>query len=136
MTNANRGIGNAAISVVVDFNEDTDRVGEALKQIAAEMREDPKLKSVMLSEIQLWGVDKLDGSGATMAGQIVCTDAGRWEVQREFNRRMKQRFQELGIRIADRAGHRAAAAGCLRRRRRRGQSAAERGRRRAPRAPW
>ena len=54
----------------------------------------------MLSEIQLWGVDKLDGSGATMAGQIVCTDAGRWEVQREFNRRMKQRFQELGIRIA------------------------------------
>src|SRR5271168_2454924 len=34
VTNANRGIGNAAISVVVDFKEDTDRVGEALKQIA------------------------------------------------------------------------------------------------------
>ncbi|MGH7210545.1 MAG: hypothetical protein ACREF1_03680, partial [Acetobacteraceae bacterium] len=26
-----------------------------------------------------------------------CTDSGRWSVQREFNRRMKRRFQELGI---------------------------------------
>jgi small-conductance mechanosensitive channel len=30
---------------------------------------------------------------------VVCTDSGRWAVQREFNRRMKRRFQELGIRI-------------------------------------
>jgi hypothetical protein len=30
---------------------------------------------------------------------VVCTDSGRWVVQREFNRRMKRRFQELGIRI-------------------------------------
>ena len=35
----------------------------------------------------------------TIAGQVVCTDSGRWAVQREFNRRMKRRFQELGIRI-------------------------------------
>jgi hypothetical protein len=30
---------------------------------------------------------------------VVCTDSGRWSVQREFNRRMKQRFDELGIRL-------------------------------------
>ena len=35
----------------------------------------------------------------TIAGQVVCTDSGRWSVQREFNRRMKQRFQELGIEL-------------------------------------
>jgi small-conductance mechanosensitive channel len=33
-------------------------------------------------------------------GQIECTDTGRWPVQREFYRRMKKRFQELGIEIA------------------------------------
>jgi small-conductance mechanosensitive channel len=37
---------------------------------------------------------------ASVVGQIECTDAGRWPVQREFNRRMKRRFQELGIEIA------------------------------------
>jgi small-conductance mechanosensitive channel len=48
----------------------------------------------------LWGVDKVDGSMATIVGQIRCTDSGRWAVQREFNRRMKIRFQEEGIEIA------------------------------------
>jgi moderate conductance mechanosensitive channel len=53
----------------------------------------------MLSDLQLWGVDKVDGASVTIAGQVVCTDSGRWTVQREFNRRMKMRFQELGINI-------------------------------------
>jgi len=45
-------------------------------------------------------VDKVDGSMTSIVGQIQCTDSGRWPVQREFNRRMKVRFQELGIEIA------------------------------------
>ena len=100
VTNANRGVGNAAVSVSVAYDEDTDRVGQTLTEIALEMRQEAKFKASMLSELQLWGVDKVDALGATIVGQIVCTDAGRWEVQREFNRRMKQRFQQLGIQIA------------------------------------
>ena len=41
-----------------------------------------------------------DGTTATIVGQIVCTDAGRWPVQRELNRRIKLRFDALGIEIA------------------------------------
>jgi moderate conductance mechanosensitive channel len=63
------------------------------------MREDPALAAQMLSDLQLWGVDKVDGGGVTVAGQVVCTDTGRWTVQREFNRRMKKRFEELGIKL-------------------------------------
>ena len=99
VTNTNRGLGNASVSVSVAFGEDTDRVCEALKGIAAQMREQPDFAAVMLSDLQLWGVEKVDGSAVTIDGQIVCTDAGRWAVQREFNRRMKKRFQELGIEI-------------------------------------
>ncbi|HEY1944919.1 MAG TPA: mechanosensitive ion channel domain-containing protein [Roseiarcus sp.] len=100
VTNSNRGVGNAAVSVSVAFDEDTDRVGEALRQIAVEMRHEDKFKTAMLTDLQFWGVDKVDGVSATLVGQIVCTDTGRWEVQREFNRRMKQRFQQLGIAIS------------------------------------
>ena len=99
VTNVNRGLGNAAISVSIAYDEDTDRVSEELKTIVTSMRNDPMLSAMMLSDLQLWGVDKLDGASATIAGQVVCTDSGRWPVQREFNRRMKQRFQELGIRV-------------------------------------
>jgi small-conductance mechanosensitive channel len=99
VTNVNRGLGNASISVIVAYDEDTDRVAEELKAIVAGMRSDPDMSAKMLSDFQLWGVDKVDGASVTIAGQVVCTDSGRWVVQREFNRRMKRRFQELGIRI-------------------------------------
>jgi small-conductance mechanosensitive channel len=99
VTNVNRGLGNAAVTVSVAYDEDTDRVADELKAIVAGMRDDADLSSKMLSDFQLWGVDKVDGASVTVVGQVVCTDSGRWAVQREFNRRMKRRFQELGIRI-------------------------------------
>jgi len=71
-----------------------------LKEIAAEIRKDPAFKPMIRGDFDLWGVDKLDASMVTIVGQIECTDAGRWPVQREFYRRMKRRFQELGIEIA------------------------------------
>jgi small-conductance mechanosensitive channel len=99
VTNVNRGLGNASVTVTVAFEEDSDRVAEVLREIVAGMRAEPDFASRMLSDLQLWGVDKVDGAGVTIAGQVVCTDSGRWAVQREFNRRMKRRFQELGIAI-------------------------------------
>jgi small-conductance mechanosensitive channel len=100
VTNTNRGFGNAAVSVTVAASEDTDRVGEVLKEIAAGMREDPAFRNQILDDLALWGVDKVDGATATVLGQLRCKDTARWGVQREFNRRMKKRFQELGIEIA------------------------------------
>lgn len=101
VTNINRGIGNAAISVNVSYAEDTDRVGQMLKEIAAELRQDEMFKASIRGDLELWGVDKIDGSVVTIVGQISCTDSGRWGVQREFNRRMKKRFQEVGIKIVN-----------------------------------
>jgi small-conductance mechanosensitive channel len=100
VTNTNRGIGNAAVSVTVAFSEDTDRVGDVLKEIGAGIREDPAFRGQVLDDLSLWGVDKLDGATVTILGQLRCKDTARWGVQREFNRRVKMRFQELGIQIA------------------------------------
>ena len=99
VTNVNRGLGNASVSVAVAYGEDTDRVSAVLNEIAAGMRQEPDFAPKMLSDLQLWGVDKVDGAAVTIVGQVVCTDSGRWSVQREFNRRMKQRFQQLGIEL-------------------------------------
>jgi len=103
ITNASRGAGNAAVSVNVSYKEDTDRAGQILKDIVAEMRREPEYRQAIRGDLELWGVDKVDGSMASIVGQIRCTDSGRWPVQREFNRRMKRRFQERGIEIASAA---------------------------------
>ncbi len=99
VTNSNRGLGNAAVSVTVSYEEDTDAVAETLKQIAIGMRQEDAFKAGMLSDFQFWGVDRVDGTTATLVGQVVCTDGGRWGVQREFNRRIKLAFQEKGVRL-------------------------------------
>lgn len=100
ITNASRGAGNAAVSVNVAFKEDTDRAGQILKDIVAEMRQETTYRALIRGDLELWGVDKVDGSVVTIVGQIRCTDSGRWQVQREFNRRMKRRFQDEAIEIA------------------------------------
>jgi moderate conductance mechanosensitive channel len=100
VTNTNRGIGNASVSVNVDYNEDPDRVGAVLKEIGANLRKDPAFQHMIRGDLELWGVDKVDATMTTLVGQIQCTDSGRWPVQREFYRRMKKRFHELNIQIA------------------------------------
>jgi len=100
LTNSSRGAGNAAVSVNVAYKEDTDRAGQILKDIVAEMRKETEYRQAIRGDLELWGVDKVDGTMASIVGQIRCTDSGRWPVQREFNRRMKRRFQECGIEIA------------------------------------
>jgi small-conductance mechanosensitive channel len=99
ITNSSRGEGNAAVSVNVAYKEDTDRAGQILKDIVAEMRREPEYRHAIRGDLELWGIDKVDGSMASIVGQIRCTDGGRWPVQREFNRRLKRRFQEGGIEI-------------------------------------
>ncbi|MCO5130555.1 MAG: mechanosensitive ion channel [Xanthobacteraceae bacterium] len=103
VTNASRGAGNAAVNVSVSYKEDTDRVGQVLKDIVKGMREEAEFKPLIRGDLELWGVDKVDGGTATLAGQIRCTHGGRWPVQREFNRRMKLRFQDEGIELASNA---------------------------------
>ena len=51
VTNVNRGLGNAAVSVSVAFDEDTDRVAAELVAIVAGMRSDPALSAQMLSDL-------------------------------------------------------------------------------------
>ncbi|TQF43616.1 small-conductance mechanosensitive channel [Bradyrhizobium sp. UNPF46] len=100
ITNASRGAGNASVSVNVAYKEDTDRAGQILKDIVEEMRREPDFRALIRGDLDLWGIDKVDGAMVSIVGQIRCTEAGRWPVQREFNRRMKLRFQQHGINVA------------------------------------
>ncbi|MCK1720644.1 mechanosensitive ion channel domain-containing protein [Bradyrhizobium sp. 141] len=100
ITNASRGAGNASVSVNVAYKEDTDRAGQILKDIVDEMRREPEFRALIRGDLDLWGIDKVDGAMVSIVGQIRCTEAGRWPVQREFNRRMKLRFQQNGIDVA------------------------------------
>jgi small-conductance mechanosensitive channel len=101
VNNTNRGIGNAAVRVNIVFGQDVDLAIGTLKEIGAALREDEKFKDGILSDFSFWGVDAVDGSAVTLAGQMQCRDSARWGVQREFNRRILDQFRERGIEIAN-----------------------------------
>ncbi|ANN68075.1 mechanosensitive ion channel domain-containing protein [Bordetella bronchialis] len=101
VSNSNRGIGNAAVRISVAYDTDIDMVVRELKEIGASLREDANFKDQILNDIEVWGVDSVDGSMVTLVGQMRCSDKGRWGVQREINRRILERFRELGIEIAN-----------------------------------
>jgi small-conductance mechanosensitive channel len=101
VNNSNRGIGNAAVKVTVAYGADVDRAVETLTEIGAELRADDKFRNAILGDFSFWGVDQFDGANVTLVGQIQCSDAQRWSVQREFNRRILDRFIARGIEIAN-----------------------------------
>ncbi|WP_454807384.1 mechanosensitive ion channel domain-containing protein [Paraburkholderia fungorum] len=105
VNNTNRGLGNAAVKVNIVFGEDVDLAIATLKEIGAALREDEKYKDGILSDFSFWGVDGVDGSAVTLAGQIQCRDTARWGVQREFNRRILDQFNARGIAIANPQRH-------------------------------
>ncbi|MDR5783494.1 mechanosensitive ion channel [Caballeronia sp. LZ065] len=101
VNNTNRGIGNAAVRVSIALGQDVDLAISTLKEIGTALRDDAAFRDGILSDFSFWGVDAVDGSTVTLAGQIQCRDSSRWPVQREFNRRILNEFTARGIEIAN-----------------------------------
>jgi len=99
VTNQTRDFAFAVIDVNVDYREDTDKVSDTLRQIASEMREDPRWRPVIRDDLDVMGVDRLGDSGVIMRVRLKTEPSQRWAVAREMNRRIKRRFDELGIEI-------------------------------------
>ncbi len=99
VTNMTRDFAFAVIDVNVGYREDTDRVIEVLKEIAAGLREDAKFRTTIRDDLDILGVERLGESGVLIRVRIKTDATGRWGVAREMNRRIKKRFDELRIEI-------------------------------------
>ena len=99
VVNMTRDFSRAVVAVNIGVAEDVDKVLDVLRGIAAEMRGEEAWSSVILDDLEVWGLDKFNDSSLLIKCRILCTPFGRWPVGREFNRRMKVQFEEKGIAI-------------------------------------
>lgn len=97
VTNMTREFSRAVVSVTVAYEENYDRVVEALRAIVRDMREQPAWSGIIQDDLEILGLDRLDPDSLTIRCRIRCTAFGRWSVGREFNRRMKEKFESLDI---------------------------------------
>jgi small conductance mechanosensitive channel len=99
VTNLTKEFSYYVLEVGVAYREDTDQVVEVLCAILDDMRDDPDLGQFILEPLDVLGVDAVADSAVIIKARIKTVPIKQWSVGREFNRRMKKRFDELGIEI-------------------------------------
>jgi small conductance mechanosensitive channel len=99
VTNMTKEFSYYVLEVGVAYREDTDQVIEVLRAILDDMRQDPDLGEFITAPLDVLGVDKFADSAVIIKARIKTLPIKQWGVGREFNRRMKKRFDELGIEI-------------------------------------
>ena len=86
-----------SMDIGVAYREDVDAVIEAIKQIGAELKSAPEFGRDMLEPIEVLGLDAFGDNAVVIKARLKTVPLKQWAVGREFNRRMKRRFDELGI---------------------------------------
>jgi small conductance mechanosensitive channel len=99
VTNMTKGYSRYVFDIGVAYRENVDEVIAVVKKIDEELRQDPAFKDDILAPIEILGLDKFDSSAVVIKARTMTRPIQQWRVGREFNRRMKQRFDELGIEI-------------------------------------
>jgi small-conductance mechanosensitive channel len=97
LTNATRDYAYAVLDITVGYNEEPDAITELVRTVSVEMKADPAWNDALQSDIDIWGVDKFLDNAWVLRARIRTLPSQRWAVQREFNRRLKYRFDKLAI---------------------------------------
>ena len=87
------------LDVGVAYREDTDEVVKVLRGIAGDLEKDPEFGPRILPPFEVLGVNSFNDSAVIVRCRIKTKPIQQWSVGREFNRRMKKKFDELNIEI-------------------------------------
>ena len=99
VSNLTHGWSRAMMDVSVAYKENIDRVIDELMVLGREMQHDPVHGKYILEEPEMLGVDSLSDSGVVIKFLLKTRPLRQWPVKRELLRRIKNRFDELGIEI-------------------------------------
>ncbi|MBI1895228.1 MAG: mechanosensitive ion channel family protein [Acidobacteria bacterium] len=99
LSNMTREYSYYVFDIGVAYKEDTDRVSQVVREIAEEMMQEDPYRDAMLEPIEVLGVDKFADSAVVIKARVKTRPIQQWMVGREMNRRMKKKFDELGIEI-------------------------------------
>jgi small-conductance mechanosensitive channel len=99
VTNLTHGWSRAVFDLHVAYKEDADRVMRVVMELCQEMKQDPTFGLMILDEPQMFGVDAFGDSAIVVKFALKTRPLRQWEIKREMLRRIKRRFDELGIEI-------------------------------------
>lgn len=99
VSNRSHGWSRAVFDIPIAYKENVDRAIEVLLQLAKEIKADPKYAPIILDEPEMLGVNALGDSAVVIRFLIRTRPLQPWTIKRELQRRIKNKFDELGIEI-------------------------------------
>ncbi len=99
VTNMTKDFSRYVFDIGVAYREDVDEVIEVIKEVDEELRSDPDYKDEILEPIEILGLDQFANSGVIVKARTTTLPIKQWRVGREFNRRLKKKFDERKIEI-------------------------------------
>jgi small conductance mechanosensitive channel len=97
--NYTRDFSHVVLNIGIAYRENVDEVMKVIEDLGREMAEDETLGPDIITPLATQGVQSLDDSAVVIRAKMRVTAGMQWGMKREFNRRMKNRFDELGIEI-------------------------------------
>jgi len=99
LSNMTHGYSYYVFDIGVAYKEDTDHVVEVVKGIAEEMMNEAPYQNLILAPLEVLGVDQFADSAVIIKARFKTAPIQQWTVGREMNRRIKKKFDEVGIEI-------------------------------------
>ena len=99
ITNYSRDYAYAVMDITVAYKENIAKVMETIKELGNEFVKEDGIKNKVLGDIEIWGVDSFNDSSITIKYRIKTLTTEKFTIKREFNLRIKEKFDEIGIEI-------------------------------------
>ena len=99
VTNMTKGYSRYVFDIGVAYREDVDEVMKIMKEVDEELRNDPDFKDDILEPLEIFGLDQFADSALIIKARTTTRPIKQWRVAREFNRRLKKKFDTCDIEI-------------------------------------
>ena len=99
VTNMTKDFSRYVFDIGVAYRENVDEVIGVIKKVDEELRNDPDYKDDILEPIEILGLDQFADSAVIVKARTTTVPIKQWRVGREFNRRLKKKFDERNIEI-------------------------------------
>lgn len=96
-SNLTRDWTQVTMKVSASYKADSDRVIELLKEVAAEVAQDPKFSNKIVAEPDVPGIDRVNGDEVEYLLLLKTRPGAQHEISRELRRRIKLCFEKAAI---------------------------------------
>ncbi len=99
VTNKTKDFSRYVFDIGVAYREDVDEVIDLIREVDASLRSEPIFKDDVLEPIEILGLDEFGDSALIVKARTKTLPNKQWSIAREFNRRLKKKFDEHDIEI-------------------------------------